>query len=894
VARERLILVDGSSLIYRAYYAIPSNFTTTAGLHTNAIYGFATMFRKMLAGRRPEYAAVVFDAPGKTFRDEKYPDYKAQRPRMDPELREQLEHIDAIVDAHAWTRLRVPGYEADDVIGTLVKRAQAAGVEVFIVSGDKDFAQLISEDVRMVDTLRDVTYDPELVRKKWGVAPEHFVDLLSMMGDKSDNIPGVPGIGQKGAAKLIDAYGHLEEILANVAQLKGRQKKNLTDFADQARLSHALATIETRVPLEAVPEDQGLEPLRVGPPDAAKLNAVYRTYEFYSLLSEEAAPEGEEQGAAGDYAAIEQASLPAFVTLLEQADTVSVFPCFDEETPVMGKLAGLAFSWGDGQGRYVSVEGDGGLGDAGMEALRSWFEDPERTKQTYNAKHLRILLQRRSPAIELRGVTHDVLLESFLVEPTKVIPHELAQIAKEYLHRAIAPRKRVTGSGKQEKRLSECPRDEVVAWAARRAELVHSLAPLLRERLEAAGLLDHFTRVDLPLAWTLSRMELAGIAVDPDDLASMGDEFRARLEQRRAQVHRLAGREFNIQSTKQLSKVLFEELELPVIKRTKSGYSTNAEVLTRLAPKHPIASEVLEFRKLAKLINTYTEVLQDAVNPATGRIHASFQQTVGATGRLITTNPDLQRTPVKTPEGARIRQAFVAPDGFQLICADWSQIELRLLAHFTEDANLVEAFTKGRDVHARTAGELFGVAPGAVTKPQRDVGKLVNFATIYGQGATALGQILGEKRSVAQRYIDDYFAAYSGVRAWLDSTMEQAHEDGFVTTIAGRRRYIPELSSNSYMDRQAGERIAANTPIQGSAADLCKQAMLDIDAELSAKSMRTRMVLQIHDELVLEAPADEVEEACAIVRDTMEHAAALSVPLVVDLGVGRTWRDAKR
>ncbi len=890
---ERLILIDASSLIYRAYYAIPSNFSTADGLHTNAIYGFATMFRKILAGRQPERGAVVFDAPGQTFREKKYPEYKAQRPRMDPELREQLEWVDKLVEAHKFPRLRAPGYEADDVIGTLTRLAVEAGMEVYIISGDKDFAQLIGERVRMIDTLRDVTFDPELVRKKWGVTPDKFVDFLALTGDKIDNIPGIPGVGQKTATKLLEQYGDLAGILAHIDALKGKQKQRFEDHQDQARLSRELATIDQKVPLEL-----GLDDLKLVPVEPAALNELYKRLEFYSLLSEEEAAKDQAAAADADFAAISSlAQLDALLASLPGPDegAVAVYPVVDPPSPVRGELAGLALSFAPDSARLIPLHCVGGLGEAALAKLKPWLEDPKRYKLGHDCKALWVALAR--VGVALNGVVGDLMLESFLIDPAKLIPHELGQIVKEYLQRTIPPAKRVLGSGQKAKLFSELEPGELQEWACQQVEAIAAAFPLVRARLDEEGQRETLETVDLPLSWVLGRMERTGVAVDGDDLAKMGQEFGERLAEREAKIFKIAGREFNIASPKQLGEVLFDELKLPVIKRTKTGYSTNAEVLERLAaktelPGHEIAEHLLEHRKLAKLINTYTEVLQSAVNPETGRIHATFQQTVGVSGRLITTEPDLQRTPVKTPEGKRIRQAFVAKPGCKLISADWSQIELRLLAHVTGDAQLVGSFTRGLDVHARTAAQLFEVAPDQVTAKQRGVGKLVNFATIYGQGATALGQILGVPRKQAQAYIDDYFEYYAGVRAWLDATIAQAHGDGYVETVLGRRRYIPELSSNNYQDRQYGERISANTPIQGSAADICKLAMLAIDRDLRAAKLETRMLLQIHDELVFEAPEAEVERVVAIARERMEHAYPLEVPLVVDVGVGDNWAEA--
>lgn len=887
-SRERVVLVDGSSLLYRAFFAIPANFSTASGLHTNAIYGFATMFRKLFAGRFPAYGAIVFDAPGATFRDEKYPAYKAHRPGMPIELREQLPWIDKLVAVQHFPTLRVFGYEADDVIGTLTRRAVADGMEVHIISADKDFAQLIAPDVKMIDTLRDVTYDPELVRKKWGVKPSQFVDLLALCGDKVDNVPGVAGIGQKGAAQLLEQYGTLDGIYEHLDELKGAKRKALEENRDLAYLSRELVTIDCHVPLEETWED-----LAIKPADPAELNALYKELEFYSLLSDAEVADAGDIHEGAEYVAVSSLEeARAAVDALPSGAPIALHVLYEAPTPVAGELVGIALATEPGKALYFPIAGEGGcLGDEGLAILKPWLEDLSGPKVVYNFKATWTALRRRG--IELQGIAGDVLLASFLVDPTKIIPHELSQVAKEYLQRTVRPRKAVVGSGKSEKPFSLCQPGVVAEYACHLADTVGQVWPVLQERLEQEGQVRNLFEVELPLSHVLGQMELDGILVDPEDLRRMGVEFQARLDEYEVRIHELAGRPFNIASHKQLGEVLFDELKLPVVKRTKSGYSTDAEVLERLRPKHEIAALLLEHRKLAKLINTYTDVLQNAVNPTTKRIHATFQQTVGATGRLITTDPDLQRTPVKTPEGKRIRHAFIARPGNLLVVADWSQIELRILAHVSEDELLLDAFHRDLDIHRRTASEIFGVAPEDVTSEQRGIGKTVNFATIYGQGATALGQQLGVPRKEAKRYIDEYFRAYSGVRHWLDETIRRAHERGYVETLLGRRRYIPELSSNSIMDRQAGERIAANTPIQGTAADICKLVMLSIADALYEEELETRMVLQVHDELVFTAPEAEVERVVALVREKMEGVVPLKVPLKVEVGVGKTWGDAK-
>ncbi|MBL4849803.1 MAG: DNA polymerase I [Planctomycetes bacterium] len=895
---DRVVLVDGSNLIYRAFFALPSSLQTPDGLPTNAIYGFATMFKKLLAAKRAVYGAVVFDAPGPTFRSERYPDYKGERAPMPNELREQLPWIDKVVAAHEYPLLRMPGYEADDVIGTLTRAAREAGCEVVIVSSDKDFAQLIGEGVKMLDTLKGVTYDAELVRKKWGVTPERFVDFLALMGDKVDNVPGVPGIGKKGAVELLEAYGDLDGVLSHVDELKGRRKTTLTENRDLALLSRELVTIDCAVPIEG-----GLESIRLSAEPPQGLNELYRELGFYRLLDDAAQVEDSTQEDR-DYGLLRDPD--DFAALLQAAEGGPVVwhPVFEGISSEPGglgprTLAGLACSPRVGLARYLPLCGphaepelaSGGLGASDRWApVRDHLGDPASPKLCHDAKRLFVALGRGGVA--LAGVEFDTRIASFLIDPTRIVPHRLDQLAKEFLHRTVAPRKRVVGSGKGERAWSESDLEIATEHACHLADAVAELGPLLVPKLAETGLEDHLRDHELPLSWLLGRVELKGVFIDAGELTALGRDLHKELAERQTAIYAHAGREFNINSTKQLGQVLFDELGLPVIKKTKTGYSTNHDVLTRLKGKHPIAEELLDYRVLAKLINTYVDVLCAAQVPATQRVHSVFQQTTGATGRLITTDPDLQRTPVRDARGERVRRAFVAPPGHVLISADWSQIELRILAHVSGDEALCAAFRDERDVHAHTAGQLFGCPPGEVTRAQRGVGKTVNFATIYGQGATALGQILGVPRKDAKAYIEGFFKTYAGVRAWLDATIAAAEDGGRVTTLLGRQRTIPELSSNAHMIRQAGLRIAANTPIQGSAADLCKLAMLQLERELSAAGLGAEIVLQIHDELLLEVPESEVEETEAMTRRVMETCVELRVPLVVDVGRGDSWAAA--
>ena len=896
---ERVILVDGTALIFRAFFALPATFRSSAGVPTNATYGFALMFRRILAGKTPAFGAVIFDAPGKTFRDEKYPKYKAQRPPMPGDMRVQIEWIHRLVEAHDFPLLSVPGYEADDVIGTLTRQAVEAGHEVHIVSGDKDFAQLVSERVRMLDTMKDVSYDPELVRKKWGVPPAQFVDFLALVGDKADNIPGVPGIGKKTAKTLLERFGDLEGVLAGTGELKGKQKERLEDHADDARLSKELATIDVQVPL-----DVGLDDLRVPAVETKKVDALYRELEFFSLLSgDDAAKRAED----ADYQALTDDDAEAyFEGLGADGTTTGLFAIHALDSNVFGELYGLAFSSvpadddeGENVARYLPLRGEGAVGDAARAAVAGWLADAGRPKVTHDLRDLLCVLGHAG--FELAGVNGDTRLGSFLVDPTGDIPHRLDQIARRFLHRTLIPLKDLIGSGKKVTPVPELPVADVANFAGHLACAVAQAWPPVRAACEEADQLRYLEEVSLPLAHTLAGMQRVGIGADAKVLVKLGEEFTARRLEVEKKIHGIAGREFNIASGKQLGEVLFDELGLPVIKRTKTGYSTAADVLERLAPKNEIAALIIRWRALAKLVNTYTRVLREAIRdegplPHTGRIHCRIQQTVGASGRLITTDPDLQRTPIRTDDGRRIREAFVAPKGKVMLSADWSQIELRILAHVTEDERLVESFQQGVDVHRRTASEIYGIAPDEVDARQRNVGKTVNFATIYGQGATALGQSLGMPRSEAKDLIDRYFEVYAGVREWLDETIADAHQEGACYTVLGRRRLIPELSSRNPTELAYGERIAANTPIQGSAADICKLAMLAIDRRIQEEGLASRMLLQIHDELVFEAPPEELEALTALVRECMENPLpedlALSVPLVVDIGHGASWSAA--
>lgn len=894
MARSRAVFIDGSGLAFRAFFAIPLGLSTTAGRPTNATYGFARMFEKLFAGKRPSFGAVVFDAPGKTFRNDRFSEYKAQRPKMPRELRDQWPDIEELCAVQGFPVLRVTGVEADDVIGTLTRMAHEAGDEVVIVSSDKDFAQLVDDDTRLLEPVKEVSYDADLVRKKWGVPPERFVDFLALTGDKVDNVPGVPGIGAKTAQKLLERFGDLEGVLAGTGELKGKQKERLETHAADARMSQELVTIRQDVPL-----DEDYTALRLPERDGSQVDAFYRELEFFSLLGGESA--AEQLAAAGGRALTSVAEARAHFAGLDAAP-VAVVP-IHTGNPMTGRFLGVAVAQPEPsdesadtpEPRYLAFASAGALGDEARAIFREFAEDATRAKLTHDVRDLYCLCARED--IALRGVRGDTRLVSFLVDPTRDIPHRLDQLARRWLGAPLVPEKEIRGSGKSEKSFEAIPREDVARWAGLRAAAVaDSWAPLSAALAEHPELEEILSHVTLPLARVLARMQVAGVRVSAEILERLDAEFEKRKAAVAAEIYEAVGHEFNIGSSKQLGTVLFEELGLKIIKRTKTGYSTNAEVLEKLASSHPVPQLILRWRALAKLINTYTRVLREAIDPATGRVHPTFQQTAGMSGRLITTDPDIQRTPIRTEDGKRIREAFLAREGWKIVSADWSQIELRLMAHISADPGLREAFREGVDVHRRTAGQIYELPPDAVDGRQRNVGKTVNFATIYGQGATALGQSLGIKRGEAKKLIDKYFLAYAGVRTWLDETVAQAYEDGFVTTLAGRHRFIPELTAGNPTERGYGERIATNTPIQGSAADLCKLAMLRIDDAMRDADLDARMLLQIHDELIFEVPPHEVEplekilERCMTTE--MEEAFGLQVPLVVDIGVGDSWAAA--
>lgn len=852
------MLVDGNSLVYRAYHAMP-HLTAPDSTPTGAVYGFTQTLRKLMREHRPTHMAVAFDLKGPTVRHALYGDYKIDRPPMPGDLARQIPVVKRVVEAMGVKVMEMEGYEADDIIATAVKALQDPdAVDIKIVSSDKDLCQLVGEGVVMIDAATGRVRTPEYVRGKFGVEPGRIPDWLGLAGDPADNIPGVPGIGPRTATRLIDRHGSIDDIYADLSKISGKKlRENLEENRDLAFLSKVLATVITDVPLDL--EFEGLE---IGS-ESGDLAALYAELGFERLLR---GLRGGGDGPDIDY---------------ETIDGEGAFARF--RSALAGPLAfylddagggALAFASAGGGLWYMPLGGEGPL----PRGLASLMEDGTVEKVTDDAKKAHLFFLRRGVAP--RSVVMDTSLASYLLDPSRS-GHALETVALEHLSRSLAPME-----GGEHGELSERAR---AARCCERASVLGELAPLLEARLEEADLSALLRSMELPLARILARMELAGVKVDTAQLEMLSREIEGRLAAIEEEIYRHAGRRFNINSPKQLSALLFGELGLKPLKKTKTGYSTDEGVLTALAPLHEVPRLIIEYRGLAKLKGTYVDALVALADPATGRIHTSLNQTVTATGRLSSSRPNLQNIPVRSELGRRIRRAFVAERGSVLLSADYSQIELRLVAHMSGDPALIEAFGNDEDIHTATAASVFGVPPAEVTSEMRRRAKAINFGIIYGMGGYGLARELGVAVAEAEAYIESYFAHYARVREFIERTVEQAGRLGWTTTLFGRRRMIPELASGKENVVRLGERMAVNTPVQGSAADIIKAAMIAVDGELERRAMRSRMVLQVHDELLFEAPADERDELEEIVRTRMEGVVRLDVPLKVNIGTGANW-----
>jgi DNA polymerase-1 len=929
-SRPRVYLIDGYALIYRAFFALVSRpLVSGKGENTSAAWGVTRFLIKVIEKHQPDYLGMVFDA-GTSDRHVVYPAYKATREKMPDELRASLPRVRQLVEAFRIPVLELDGYEADDVIGTLAAKAVEQGLEAVIVSGDKDFYQLIRPHVCLLNPGRG---GPAAVEEEWvdtrnanerlGVPPERVVDYLGLIGDSSDNVPGVPGIGPKTAIQLIEEYGPVERILEHAGEIKAkRPREALEAFGADALLSKRLVTIHTDLPVEL-----DLDSLCIEKPNRKALRELFLDLEFHTLIRDFAAPDEEEQAAAAkeraptDYRLVDTAEgVRDLVRRIRAQGLVSVDTETSSRDPMLAELCGISLALEPHAAFYLPfrhrlpapAQGDllGGGGDPSPEARKAQgpknlppldsdemrplvevLEDAGVRKVGQNLKYDFLVFRRHG--IHLAGIDFDTMVGSYLLEPGRR-EHGLDSLAIQHLDHQTIRYEDVTGKGKAQVEFAEVEVAKAAEYACEDADVALRLHERFAPELERLHLEPLFREIEMPLVRVLAEMEWNGIRIDEAFFEQMGGVMRGQLRDLEAAIHAAAGQEFNIGSTPQLREILFGKLGLPVVKRTKTGASTDVDVLQALAAQgHELPQLLMQYRQIEKLRGTYVETLPRAVNPETGRIHTSFNQTVAATGRLASSDPNLQNIPIRTEMGAEIRRGFIPAEGMRFVAADYSQIELRILAHYSGDEAFVEAFRAGEDIHRQTAALIFGVPVSSVSKEMRDRAKTVNFAVIYGIGPFALGNQLGMKSAEAKEFIDQYFQRFPGVRRYLDEQMEKARQTGYVETLTGRRRYIPEINARNFNVRSFGERAATNAPIQGTAADLIKIAMIRIQQDLDARTDGTKMLLQVHDELLFEVPAANVPEVQALVRDRMESAAVLDVPLRVEGGVGTNWLEAK-
>lgn len=886
--KGRLLLVDGQSMCYRAYYAI-RDLSNSKGEPTNAIYGFVSMLRKLLKDETPDYVGVCFDRKEPTFRHERYEAYKAQRKPMPEELVEQMPHIKNFLKAYQIPIFEKAGYEADDLIGTIASHAQKKGLDVTIVTGDKDMLQLVTKHIEILNTYSEEMTGLDQVKERFGgLGPERVVDVLSLAGDPSDNIPGVPGIGEKTAVELIRAHGSLEGVYEHLNEVRGAaRQKALEENKENAWLSKELATIDRDVPL-----DLDFEKLKVASPDEKQLVELMKRFEFRSLLKELSLTDEEEKGERKYYTVITEAELDQLVSRLLKSRAISVDTETTSSDPTKAHLVGISFSLKAKEAYYLPVSSEHHAG-AGLKwseikkRLKEVLEDAEIAKYGQNMKYDLIVF--KNHGIELRGIAFDTMIASYLINPIK-LNHNLGDISLEYLGLRKVELKGLIGTGRKQIGTDQVPLEQLAEYAAEDADFVMRLVRPLQKLLEEHELTKLFNEVEIPLLSVLAQMEMNGVAIERKLLNQLSWRLGEDIEALTAQIYHEAGEEFNVNSTKQLSDILFTKLKLPIIKRTKTGYSTDAEVLEKLAQNYELPKLLLDYREKTKLKSTYVDALPQLADLETDLVHTSFNQTVTSTGRLSSSDPNLQNIPIKTEVGREIRRAFVPRDkGRKIFSADYSQVELRILAHLCADPSLMKAFHEGLDVHEFTAANLYHTTPDEVTREMRNVAKTVNFSIIYGVSAFGLAQSLGTSVSEAQAFIDSYFERYGKVQEYLEAQKAKARDQGFLTTILGRRSYFPDIRSSNPTRRQFAERAAINAPIQGSAADLIKIAMIRIQSQIEQKHLESLMILQVHDELVFDVVVGELEQVESLVRSEMEAAYPLRVPLKVDVTVGASW-----
>ena len=928
IAPNPLVLVDGSSYLYRAFHAFPP-LTNSAGEPTGAMYGVLNMLKSLISQVQPSHIAVVFDAKGKTFRDEMFEQYKSHRPPMPDDLRKQIQPLHDIIRALGIPLLVIEGVEADDVIGTLAVAASKANQKVLISTGDKDMAQLVDDNIMLINTMNNTLLDREAVIEKYGIPPELIIDYLALMGDSADNIPGVAGVGEKTALGLLQGIGSMAEIYANldkVAELPIRGAKKLGDKLlaekEMADLSYRLATIKTDVALDITPEQ-----LTLGASNNDQLTEYFGRYEFKRWLNEvmngadsitnnneqptkinhyQATPSLAQDNSDETLPAIQidrsryetlltEADLNRWVEKLKQAKLFALDTETDNLDYMAANLVGISFALENGEAAYLPLQLDY-LGapktlekTTALALLKPVLENPAIQKVGQNFKYDLTIFARNG--IDVQGVAFDTMLESYVLNSTG--RHNMDELAKRYLGHQTISFEEIAGKGKNQLTFNQIPLEKAAEYAAEDADVTMKLQQVLWEKLSKEPTLEKlFKEMELPLLGVLSRMERRGVLIDSDALFLQSNEIANRLSELEEQAYVLAGQPFNLASTKQLQEILFDKLGLPVIQKTPKGApSTNEEVLEELAFSHELPKVLVEHRGLSKLKSTYTDKLPQMVNPQTGRVHTSYHQAVTATGRLSSSDPNLQNIPIRNEEGRRIRQAFIAREGFTVVAADYSQIELRIMAHLSQDQGLINAFTQGKDIHRSTAAEIFGVSLDEVTSEQRRNAKAINFGLIYGMSAFGLSRQLGIGRADAQSYMDLYFKRYPGVQTFMHDIREKAKAQGYVETLFGRRLYLPDINSSNGMRRKAAERVAINAPMQGTAADIIKRAMIQLDQKLQ-NDPDIAMIMQVHDELVFEVRSEKVAFYSELIKTQMESAADLVVPLIVDVGQGTNWDEA--
>jgi DNA polymerase I len=885
----KLFLVDGNSFCYRAYYAIRA-LSNSKGEPTNALYGFITMLKKLLNETDPEYVAICFDRKEPTFRHQRFADYKKHRKPMPEDLVSQIEPIKEFCRLSGLAVFEMPGFEADDIIGTLAVEGEKYGCEVFIVTGDKDALQLVTDRIKVLNPHKDnFIGDREAVKKRFdGLGPEQVVDVMAIMGDSSDGIPGVPGIGEKGALKLINQFGSVENLIKNVEKVSSKsQREMIKANLELLNMSKELAQIDLKVPIH-----MDFEKMKYTDGDEAALMEFYKRYEFRGFIKDMPAAANNEEKERCYETIISEKDFQAFLEKLKKASAFAFDTETTSEDPMKAHLVGMSFSWDALCGHYIPLssgkhKGQGLAVDKVLAAVKPVLEDEKIAKYGQHMKYDWIVMKRHG--VEVKGVTFDTMIASYLINPIK-LNHNLDDISMEYLNIRKVATSELLGTGKSQITMDEVPVEQVANYACEDADCVYRLSKIFQDKLKEHGLGDLFNKVEIPLALVLAKMEMNGVCLDTDFLKNLSDKSGRELERLTKEICKEAGEEFNINSPKQLGDILFTKMRLPIIKRTKTGYSTDVSVLEKLALTYELPKKILEFREQSKLKSTYLDALPSMINPETGLVHTSYNQTTTVTGRLSSSDPNLQNIPIKTETGRLVRKGFV-PRGKnrKIFSADYSQIELRILAHLCGDKNLVKAFDEDRDIHKFTATLLYDVKEADVTYEMRNVAKTINFSIIYGKTAFGLSQDLAISVSEADGFIQNYFVRYKTVKDYLESQKELARKQGYLLTILGRRSYFPDINSKNGQIRQFAERAAINAPIQGSAADLIKLAMIAIQDELEAKKFESLMIMQVHDELVFDTPNAEVDKLTAMVREKMEGAYKMRVPLQADVFVGDSW-----